>query len=148
MDTCPRALEWFMWIDVHRQRHTFWRYRWKIDTFFKFCIKVAMGLPTIFVFSQRIINFLQFDSTDRYLLFLYFYYRDHLKQLIKSLGTACTSCSNNDYCSPVLCSESEAKNPFLLFSRLLRLAREGLGCMHILCSRAYSGATYMSTCFC
>ena len=32
-----------------------------------------------------------------------------------------------------------AKNPTPLFSRLLRLAREGLGCMHILCSRACSG---------
>ena len=56
-----------------------------------------------------------------------------------SLGTAR---SNKDYCSPVLCLESEAKNPFPLFSRLLRLAREGLGCMHILCSRAYPGNVY------
>ena len=30
------------------------------------------------------------------------------------------------------CLESEAKNPFPLFSRLLRHAREGLGCKHIL----------------
>ena len=56
--------------------------------------------------------------------------------LLGSLGTAC---SDKDYCSPVLCLESEAKNPFPFFSRLLRHAREGLGCMHILCSRAYSG---------
>ena len=57
-------------------------------------------------------------------LFLFFFF-----SLVRSLGTAC---SNKDYCSLVLCLESEAKNPFPLFSRILRLAREGLGCMHIL----------------
>ena len=41
------------------------------------------------------------------------------------------ACSNKYCCSPVLCLESEAKNPFPLFSRLLRLKREGLGCKHI-----------------
>ena len=35
-----------------------------------------------------------------------------------------TTCSNKDYCSPVLCLESEAKNAFPLFNRILRLARE------------------------
>ena len=30
-------------------------------------------------------------------------------------------------------------SPFPLFCRILRLAREGLGCMHILCSHAYPG---------
>ena len=55
------------------------------------------------------------------------------------LGSLGTACSNKDYCSPVLCLESEAKNPFPLISRILRLALEGLGSMHILCSRAYSG---------
>ena len=33
----------------------------------------------------------------------------------------------------------KARNPFPLFSRILRLAREDLGCTHILFSRAYSG---------
>ena len=43
-----------------------------------------------------------------------------------------TVCSNEDYCRPVLCLESEAKNPFPLFSRILWHAREGMGCKHIL----------------
>ena len=55
------------------------------------------------------------------------------------LGVLGTACIDKDYCSPVLCLESEAKNPFPLLSRILRLAREGPGCMYILCSRAYSG---------
>ena len=59
--------------------------------------------------------------------------------LLHRLGGLGTACSNKDYCSPVLCLESEAKNPFPLFSRLLRLAQEGLGCKHILCPRACSG---------
>ena len=55
--------------------------------------------------------------------------------LISFIGPVCcilrTACNNVDYCSPVLCSESEVKNPFPFFSRLLRHAREGLGCKHI-----------------
>ena len=46
-----------------------------------------------------------------------------------SLGTAC---SDKDYCSSVLCLESEAKKPLPFFSRILRHAREGLCCKHIL----------------
>ena len=42
------------------------------------------------------------------------------------------ACSNKDYCSSVLWLEGEARNPFPLFSRLLRLARGGLSCKHIL----------------
>ena len=53
------------------------------------------------------------------------------------LGTAC---NNEDYnCSPVLCLDSEAENLSTFFSPILRHAREGLGCMHILFSRAYTG---------
>ena len=56
--------------------------------------------------------------------------------VVRGLGTAC---SDKDYCSPVLCLESEAKNPFPFFSRILWHAREGLGCKHILCPCACSG---------
>jgi len=42
------------------------------------------------------------------------------------------TCSKEGYYSPVRCYESEPRNPFPLFSLILRLAREGLGCMHIL----------------
>ena len=36
---------------------------------------------------------------------------------VGKFGGLGTACSNEDYCSPVLCLESEARNPFSFFSR-------------------------------
>ena len=62
------------------------------------------------------------------------------------VGNFRTACSNEDYCSPILCLGAKQRT----LSRLQSLfticpgAREGLGCMHIFCFREYPGCWLFS----